>query len=204
MAACHDPYDAKEWSLRVTARETVSSGDASATNRGGTRRLVRPATGFTPPRIFSPCPDVIYLSRGTNLPGGRELRRQIIGVKSRHRRFFWSLYHGDLHQKLWQNNLENFVLHFSCDNSLTCMQQFCCPKYQLQFCYKDLTQTSTQFPTIWSHVLPISLVVIIQSLVVTDSPFSCQFISNFCIASMLSHLSKVVLLSYLYKIDVLT
>jgi hypothetical protein len=44
-------------------------------------------------------------------------------------------------------------------------------------------------------VLPLSLVVIIQSLVVTDSPFSCQFISHFCIESMLSHLSKDILLS---------
>jgi hypothetical protein len=45
------------------------------------------------------------------------------------------------------------------------------------------------------QVLLISLVVIIQSSVTTDSPFSCQFISNFCTASRLSHLSKVVLLS---------
>jgi hypothetical protein len=49
---------------------TVSSGDASTTNRGGIRRTVQPAIGFTPPRIFPPCPDVIYLSRGTNLLAG--------------------------------------------------------------------------------------------------------------------------------------
>jgi hypothetical protein len=51
---------------------------------------------------------------------------------------------------------------------------------------------SSQF---YLQVLPISLVDIIQSLVAIDSPFSCQFISNFCTASRLSHLSKVVLLS---------
>ena len=60
-------------------KKMMSSGDASATDRGGTRRLVQPATRFTPPRIFSPCLNVIYLSRGTNLPGGCELRRQITG-----------------------------------------------------------------------------------------------------------------------------
>jgi hypothetical protein len=128
----------------------VSSGDASATDRGGTRRPVRLATGFTPPRIFSPCPDVIFLSRGTNIPGGRELRRQITGIKFTALEFFWSLFHGDLHQKLWHHDLENCVLHFSCDNSLTCLHQYCRPRYQLQFCYKDLTQLSTQFLTIWS------------------------------------------------------
>jgi hypothetical protein len=59
----------------------VNSGDASAIDRGGTRRPVRPATGFTPHWIFSPRPDVIYSSRGTNLPGGRELWRWITGVE---------------------------------------------------------------------------------------------------------------------------
>ena len=62
-------------------KKMMSSGDASATDRGGTRRLVRPATGFTPHRIFSPRPDVIYSSRGTNLPGGHELWRQITVVE---------------------------------------------------------------------------------------------------------------------------
>jgi hypothetical protein len=53
------------------------------------------------------------------------------------------------------------------------------------------------------QVLPSSLVAIIQSSVAIDSPFSFQFISNFCTASRLSHLSKVVLLSKLYKFDIL-
>jgi hypothetical protein len=41
-------------------------------------------------------------------------------------------------------------------------------------------------------VLPMSLVVLIQSLVVTESPSLGQFISNFYTTSRLSHLSKVV------------
>jgi hypothetical protein len=49
--------------------------------RGGTRRPVQPATGFTPYQIFLPRPDVIYSSRSTNLLGGRELWRQITGVE---------------------------------------------------------------------------------------------------------------------------
>jgi hypothetical protein len=53
---------------------TVSSGDASATDRGETRRPVLPVTGLTSPQILSPRPNVIYLSCGTNLPGGHELR----------------------------------------------------------------------------------------------------------------------------------
>jgi hypothetical protein len=59
----------------------VNSGDASTINHGGTRRPVWPTTGFTPHLIFSPCPDVIYSSPGTNLPGGRELWRWITGVE---------------------------------------------------------------------------------------------------------------------------
>jgi hypothetical protein len=68
-------------SLGVTAGETVSSGDANTTNRGGTRWPDRPVTGFTLPRIFSPHPGVIYLSRGTNLLGEHELRWKITGVR---------------------------------------------------------------------------------------------------------------------------
>jgi hypothetical protein len=59
----------------------VSSGDGNRTNRGGTRWSDRPVTGLTPHRIFSPHPSVIYLSRGTNLPGEHELRRKITRVR---------------------------------------------------------------------------------------------------------------------------
>jgi hypothetical protein len=59
----------------------VNSGDASAIDRGGTRRPVRPATEFTPHWIFSPRPDGIYSYHGTNLPGGHELWWQITGVE---------------------------------------------------------------------------------------------------------------------------
>jgi hypothetical protein len=67
--------------LRVTVGEKVSSGDANAPDCGGTRWPVRPVTGFTPPLVFSPRPDVIYISCCTNLPGERELRRKITGVR---------------------------------------------------------------------------------------------------------------------------
>jgi hypothetical protein len=72
------------------------------------------------------------------------------------------------------------------------------------FVTKILLRQSLNSPQFDLKVLPLSLVVIIQSWVVTDSPFSCQFISHFYIASMLSHLSKVILLSWLYNFDVLT
>jgi hypothetical protein len=63
------------------AGETVSFGDANVTNHSGTRWPVRPVTGFTPPRIFSPYPGVIYLSHGMNLPGEHELRWRITNVR---------------------------------------------------------------------------------------------------------------------------
>jgi hypothetical protein len=63
------------------AGKTMSSGDASAIDNGGTRRLVRPATQFTLQWIFSPRLDVIYSSHRTNLPGGRKLWRRITGVE---------------------------------------------------------------------------------------------------------------------------
>jgi hypothetical protein len=71
----------EERSLCVMVGEMVSSSDANATDRGGTRWPVWPVTGFTPPRIFSPWPDVIYHSRDTNLPGKRELRRKITDIR---------------------------------------------------------------------------------------------------------------------------
>jgi hypothetical protein len=58
----------------------VSSGDANVTDRGGTRWSVRPVSGFTPPRIFSPWPGVIYHSRSTNLLGECELRWKMTDV----------------------------------------------------------------------------------------------------------------------------
>jgi hypothetical protein len=75
-------------------------------------------------------------------------------LSSRHRRSLWSLYHGDLHQTLWQRDLESFILYFSCNNSVTCLHQYSHPKNQLQVCYKDLTQLPTQFLTIWSPSFP--------------------------------------------------
>jgi hypothetical protein len=130
----------KRWAPVMPARLTA----AGHNGRSG-QRLDSPL-----PRYFHPAPTLstspmAWISQVDVNCDGRSP-----ASSSRHRRFFWSLYCGDLHQKLWQNDLENFVLHFSCDNSLTCLDQFCLPKYQLQFCYKDLTQTSTQFPTIWS------------------------------------------------------
>ena len=115
-----------------------------------------------------------------------------------------SLYHCYLLQAVWWLNLQGFVLKSLCDNSLIHLQQSCCPMHQLQLCYKGLAQTSTKSPQFDHKVHPISLSVKIQSLIVTDSPTSCLFISNFCTTPILSHLIKVVLLSWLYKFDALT
>jgi hypothetical protein len=44
--------------------------------------MAGPASDWVhPPWIFSPHPGVIYLSRGMNLPGERELRRKITGIR---------------------------------------------------------------------------------------------------------------------------
>jgi hypothetical protein len=134
----------KQWAPVMPTRLTAAGHDG----RSG-QRLDSPLLGyFHPAPMLSTSPATRISQAGANC-GDRSPTSS-----SQHRRFFWSLYHGDLHQKLWQNDLENFVLHFSCDNSLTCLHQFCRPRYQLQFCYKDLTQTSTQFPTIWSPSSP--------------------------------------------------
>jgi hypothetical protein len=82
--------------LHVTAGETVSSGDANMTNRGRIRWPDRPVTGFTPPRIFSHHPGVIYLSRGTNLLGEHELWQKITSVRFTTLEMFLVMYHGDL------------------------------------------------------------------------------------------------------------
>jgi hypothetical protein len=97
--ACHDPYDAEGWLLRVTAGKTTSSGDANMTDRGGTERPVRPATRFTPHQIFSRHPDVIYSSQGTNLLGGCELWRQITDVELTAPEIFSGHCTTNLHQK---------------------------------------------------------------------------------------------------------
>jgi hypothetical protein len=54
------------------------------------------------------------------------------------------------------------------------------------------------------QVLPVSLVAIIQSAVATDSPTLSPICSKFCMSPRLNHLSKVILLSWLYQFDVLT
>jgi hypothetical protein len=86
----------------------------------------------------------------------------------------------------------SFSIFHVTTHSLDCINfVFQCTNYN--FVTKILLIHPLNSPQFDLQVLPISLVVIIQSSVVTDSPISCQFISNFCIASMLSHLSKVVL-----------
>jgi hypothetical protein len=63
--------------------------------------------------------------------------------------YFQSLYHRDLVQSIWQSDLKSFVLEFSCEKLLTRLHQSCCPIYQLHFCYRDLSQTSTRSSTTW-------------------------------------------------------
>ena len=169
-------------------RRTVSSADASVTDRGGTRRPVWPATGFTPPRIFSPCPDVISQA-GENCGGKSPVS------SSRHRRFFghctMEILIRSSDRTIWRTSFSIFHVTI---HSLACIN-FVVQGTNYNFVTKILLRHPLNSPQFDLQVLPISLVVIIQSLVVTDSPFSCQFISHFYIASMLSHLRKVILLS---------
>jgi hypothetical protein len=120
-------------------RITVNSGDASAIDRSGTRRPVRPATRFTPHWIFSPRPNVIYSSRGTNLPGGRTAPEIfMVTVPWRYSSDVLTSRFGELRSPFSNNNL------------VTCLHQCCRLKKQLQICYKDLTQLLNQFFTIRS------------------------------------------------------
>jgi hypothetical protein len=146
-------------------------------------------TGFTPHWIFSLCLDVIYSSCGMNLPGERELWLQITSVERTTPEIF-------MVNVQWRSSSDVLTVRFGelrflflCNNSVTCLHQYCHPKNQLQICYKDLTQLLTQFHTIRS---PSSLVAIIQSSVSTDSQTLYPFFSNICIKSRLSHLSKVI------------
>jgi hypothetical protein len=104
-----------------------------------------PCSGyFHPASTLSTLPTARISQAGANCGGGS------LVSSSRHRISLWSLYHGDLHQTLLQHDLESFVLYFSWNNSVTCLQQYCRPKNQLQVCYKDLTQLPTQSLTILS------------------------------------------------------
>jgi hypothetical protein len=165
------------------------------TDRGRTRRPVRPTTGFTPPRIFSPrttlstSPAAQISQAGTNC-GGRSPTSS-----SRHRRFFFHctmvIFIRRSDRTIWRTSFS--IFHVT-THSPACIN-FVVQGTNYNFVTKILLRhplNSSQFDL---KVLPISLVVIIQSLVVTDSPFSCQFISNFCTAPILCHLIKVVLLS---------
>jgi hypothetical protein len=126
----------------------VNSGDASAIDRGGTRWPVRPATGFTPHWIFSPRPDIIYSSRGTNLLGEHELWRQITCVELTAPEIFMVTVPWRSSSDILTARFGELVLPFLCNNSVTCLYEYCRPKNQLQICYKDLTQLLTQFLTI--------------------------------------------------------
>jgi hypothetical protein len=73
-----------------------------------------------------------------------------------------------------------------------CLYQSCCPMYQLQLYYKDLVQTSTKSPRFDRKVHLISLLVKIQSPMMTDSPTLDPIISHLHTTSVLSHLIKIV------------
>jgi hypothetical protein len=101
---------------------------------------------------------------------------------SRHWRSFLALYHSDLRQSFYLSNLHGLVLQFLCGNSLSCLYQSCCPMYQLQLCYKDLAQSSIKSPANRSQSSSNFTNGQDSVLRLTDSPTSCIFFSNFCIA----------------------
>jgi hypothetical protein len=108
-----------------------------------------PRTGyFHPAPTLSTLP-MAWISQASVNCGGRSS-----ASSSWHHRSLWSLYHDDLHQTLWQRVLESFTLYFSCNNSVTCLHQYCRSKNKLPVCHKDLTQLPTQFLTIWSSSSP--------------------------------------------------
>jgi hypothetical protein len=85
-------------------------------------------------------------------------------------------------------------------NLCVATHSFICSKVVVQctsynFATKVLRKHPLNSPQFDHKVHPISLSVRIQSLIVTNSPISCSFISNFCTSPMLSHLIKVVFLS---------
>jgi hypothetical protein len=148
--ACHDSYHVEEWLLRVMAkkrRAPVMPAQLTAAGHDGRsgQRPDSPHTGY-----FHTAPMLSTLLAARISQAGTNCGDRSPALSSRHRRSLWSLYHGDLHQTLWQHDLESFILYFSCNNSVTCLHQYCRPKNQLQVCYKDLTQLPNQFLTIWS------------------------------------------------------
>jgi hypothetical protein len=178
----------------MPARLTVAGHDG----RSG-QRLDSPLLGiFTLPQRYLPLP-------------WHESPRQarIAAVDHRqwgalHLKIFLLLYHGDLHQSFWQSIFRGVFLRFLCEKIPTGLQQSYSPIYQRQFDHRNL-----------GHLLTRSSLNRLQSsskltgsqvsvLGLTDSQTSSAFNSNFCIAPMSCHLSKVVLLSYLYKVVVLT
>jgi hypothetical protein len=167
----------------------VNSGDASAIDRGGTRRPVRPATGFTPHWIFSPRPDVIYSSRGMNLLGGHELLWQITGDLYGHCTMAIFMRHSN--STFWR---ASFSIFHVTTPSLVCIN-IVVQRISYKFVIKILLSyplNSSQFDL---QVLTVSLVAIIQSRVAKDSPTLSPFYSKFCMSPRLSHLSKVIPLS---------
>jgi hypothetical protein len=149
-----------------------------------------PHTGyFRPTPTLSTLPAARISQVGANC-GGRSL-----ASSSHHRRSLWSLYHGNLHQTLWQRDLESFIPYFSCTTqSLVCIN-IVVQRTRYKFVIKILLSYPLNFTQFDIQVLPFSLVAIIQSAVATDSLTLSPFYSNVCMSPRLSHLSKVIILS---------
>jgi hypothetical protein len=99
----------------MPARLTVAGHDG----RSG-QRPDSPHTGyFRPAPTLSSLPAARISKTSVNC-GGRSP-----ASSSQHRRSLWSLYHGNLHETLWQHDLESFILYFSCNKSVTCLHQYC-------------------------------------------------------------------------------
>jgi hypothetical protein len=152
-------------------------------------------TGFTPPRIFSPYPGVIYLSHGTNLPGEHELRWRITGVRFTTPEIFsatvpWRSSLVLLSEQLAGPRSPIFVWQLATHSPTYIKVVVQCTNYKL--CYKDLTQTSTKSPAIRSQSSSNFTDGQDSVLRLTGSPTSCLFFSNFCTTPMLSHLIKLV------------
>jgi hypothetical protein len=97
----------------------------------------------------------------------------------------------------------SFSIFHVTNQSLVCIN-IVIKRTSYKFVIKILLSYPLKFSKFDIQVLPVSLVAIIQSEVATDSPTLSPFYSKFCMSPRLSHLSKVILLSKLYKFDVLT
>jgi hypothetical protein len=171
----------------------VSSGDANATDRDGTRWPVRPVTRFTPPRIFSPWPDVIYHSRSTNFPSERELRRKMTDIRLTAPEIFpvtvpWLSSSVPLSKQLAGPCSSIFVWQLTHPACIKVVVQ--CTNYNIVT--RILCKHPLNPPQFGRKVHPISLLVKIQSSMMTDSPTLDPIISHFQIESVLSLLIKIV------------